>query len=321
MAFSLCLALLLLGTPPRIDGQPLGPLVLVSSRRLAAYRHYTRDLATGLAQAGIHPVDIVYLHDASRTGSGARNPQIPDQTRLVVVVGPGNLDRALRLNLEDPILCVYVTRHDFQRAKRKLVPTKRLSAIYLNQPLGRFLSLAKALVPGLHAISTVLSKGQSWRKPRIQQAARRLGDAAHIIIVPDRLHAIFSAFRFVLPGTDALIEFPDETVYNAVTLPTILLRTIHYGVPIISYAPAYVQAGALAAVYTTPAEFSGQTLAWIRHLSAAPASLPRPAYPSRFKLFLNRNIARTLGITLPPIHEILERLRAHPSSLHPHPPA
>ncbi|EQD36902.1 hypothetical protein B2A_11980, partial [mine drainage metagenome] len=267
------------------------------------------DLKTGLAQQGAPPADIVYSARGAQIAFGNRTRHVLKQARLIVVVGPENLARVLHLHLRPPILALYVTRHAFRRLLRHTSPVRRLTAIYLNQPLTRFLSLAQALIPRLHAISTVISQDQRWRKAAIDRIVREFGYAAHIIIVPDRLHAIFSAFRFVLPGTDVLIEFPDATIYNAVTLPTILLRTIRYGVPIISYAPAYVQAGALAALYSTPAEFAAQALGLIAKLHSSRRSLPKPVYPAQFRLLLNPDIADTLGLALPHTSEILKRMQ------------
>ncbi|MHB1543665.1 MAG: hypothetical protein ACYCS1_06805 [Gammaproteobacteria bacterium] len=308
MAFSLCLALVAMGTAAPIDGQILHPWVLVTTKRLSAYRRFTHDLATGLAHEGAVPADIIYPAKKTPIAFGDETKRVLEEARLLVVVGPDNLARVLHLHLRVPTLAIYVTHHAFQRLTEHASPTAQVTAIYLNQPLTRFLSLARVLIPRLHAISTVLSKNQGWRKPGIQRVSSSLGYAAHIIIVPNRLHAIFSAFRFVLPGTDVLIEFPDATIYNAVTLPTILLRTIRYGVPIISYAPAYVQAGALAAVYSTPAEFAKQTLYILAGLKNPHFFLPKPTYPAQFRLLLNPDVADTLGIALPQTSEILKRM-------------
>lgn len=309
IAVPLCLALAAPSVWAGVQAPWIHPLVLVTSDRQPSYRHFTRDFETDLAHRGLPPAQILVVHGAKSLAQGGPGWTALEAARLVIVMGPGNLIRVLTGNHPTPVLCLYVTRHDFHHLARHVSTTQPPTAIYLNQPLTRIFALARALIPHLHVVSTVLSTDQGWRKPRIRHLARTLGYVAHILVVPDRLHAIFSAFRFVLPGTNVLIEFPDATVFNAATLPIILMRTIRYGVPIISYAPAYVQTGAVAALYSTPAQLARQTLHLVTALGGLHGKLPPPAYPTHFKLLLNPAVAKVLGIHLPPASVIRSRMR------------
>lgn len=293
-----------------VHGRVLHPLVLFSVKDVPTYRLFVGDFQSDLANQGLAYAEIVCAPRRVGTPLAKQDATRLGQSSVIVTVGAENLARAIALRLHVPILATYVTHHAYQKLIQHAPARSEVTALYLDQPVTRFLSLARALIPNLHAISTVLSRNEKWRKLSIVQTTKKLGYAAHIIVVPNRLHAVFSAFRFVLPGTDVLIEFPDDQVYNAVTLPTILLRTVHYGVPIIGYAPAYVHAGALAAVYSSPSEFAEQALNTVTRIRESHATLPRPAYPVQFKVLINPSIANTLGITLPSTHEILKRMHA-----------
>jgi ABC-type uncharacterized transport system substrate-binding protein len=294
---------------PAHGARPTAPeLTLIERAGQPVYQAFGRDLKAALSRRGVTRIEIF------KRQSGTRMDPLEigrlDRSVLIVTVGPGSLAWLLAQHPTTPVLALYVTRETFRRLTRSVHAS--VTAIYLNQPFGRFLDLAVTLIPRLHAISAVLSQNQKWRRRSIERIAHAHGYTAHVIVTPPEPRAIFSAFRFALPGTDALIELPDATVYNALTLPEIFLRAFRYGVPVIGYAPEYVHDGALAGLYSTPDQFSRQALPIV--LAAAShrlSRLPAPAYPRRFTVLLNRSVAGTLGIPLPSLSQILKALHRH----------
>ena len=102
---------------------------------------------------------------------------------------------------------------------------------------------------------------------------------------------------------------PDATVYNNRTISNILLTAYHQRSPVVGFSPAYVKAGALLALYSTPAQV-GQQAGEAARLGLATGSLPPPAAPRHFRISTNPYVARSLGIQLEDpavLHERLER--------------
>ncbi|MES9968078.1 MAG: hypothetical protein ABW074_12490, partial [Sedimenticola sp.] len=62
---------------------------------------------------------------------------------------------------------------------------------------------------------------------------------------------------------------------------------------------AYVKAGALAAVYSTPEDIGRQLAETIKEfLDSGGKRLPPPRFPSYFNISTNETVAKSLGLTL-----------------------
>lgn len=76
----------------------------------------------------------------------------------------------------------------------------------------------------------------------------------------------------------------------------------------------YVKAGALLALYSTPAQI-GQQAGEVARQGLASGSLQPPAAPRHFRIGTNPYVARSLGISLEDasvLQERLERAEGHP---------
>ena len=103
------------------------------------------------------------------------------------------------------------------------------------------------------------------------------------------------------PGID------DYQLFNNRTISNILLTAYHLRSPVIGFSPAYVKAGALFALYSTPAQI-GQQAGETARAGLASGSLPPPAAPRHFRVGINRYVARSMGINLDDAATLQERL-------------
>jgi ABC-type uncharacterized transport system substrate-binding protein len=108
---------------------------------------------------------------------------------------------------------------------------------------------------------------------------------------------VYPSLTRLLAETDVLLALPDPVVFNSGTIQNILLTTYRAQQPLFGFSPAYVRAGAIAAVYSTPRQLAAQTAeAAGRALSGA--ALPRPSHPKKFSVAVNPTVARSLGLTV-----------------------
>jgi ABC-type uncharacterized transport system substrate-binding protein len=92
---------------------------------------------------------------------------------------------------------------------------------------------------------------------------------------------------------------PDPLVFNKGTVQSLLLTTYRYQDPVIGFSQAYVKAGALAAVYSSPEQIGRQTgEALVRVLAGRALLLPLPEYPKYFSVSVNYQVARSLGLSV-----------------------
>ena len=106
-----------------------------------------------------------------------------------------------------------------------------------------------------------------------------------------------------------LLTIPDATIYNALSMRNVLLTTYHFKVPVIGISPAYVRAGALCAVYSSPAQIAVQA-AKIATRFSENGVLPQSQFPIDFNVSINLQVARSLGIQLQEDTVIVKEIKA-----------
>lgn len=176
-------------------------------------------------------------------------------------------------------------------------PAKRprnFSAIYLDQPWGRQVSVLRAALPERHRIGVLHSAGHDLSALRTELSSR--GET-----LIDRTlrsdESLFSALEEVLSGSEVLLGVPDSVVYTSNTIRNILLTSYRRGIPLIGFSPAYVRAGALYAVFSTPEQLAAQA-ADITLSFAQTRKLPDAQFPALYTIAVNQDVARTLGLTI-----------------------
>jgi ABC-type uncharacterized transport system substrate-binding protein len=105
-----------------------------------------------------------------------------------------------------------------------------------------------------------------------------------------------NALQEILLGrSEVLLALPDAAVYNDSTIRNILLATYRRGIPLIGFSSGYVKAGALCAVFSTPAQIATQAAALILQFANTHA-LPFPQYSHEFEVMVNEQVARSLDL-------------------------
>ena len=169
------------------------------------------------------------------------------------------------------------------------------SAIVLDQPVYRQIRLITALLPDRHNIGLLYSSPPA-ELARLRQELGDRGLSLHArALVP--AFPLMDALQEILRNSEVLLALPDAAVYNSSTLRNILLTTYRSGVPLIGFSPGYVKAGALGAVFTTPAQIATQAAALIRQFGET-RSLPPVQYPHEFEVMVNEQVARSLGFPI-----------------------
>jgi putative tryptophan/tyrosine transport system substrate-binding protein len=171
-----------------------------------------------------------------------------------------------------------------------------MSAVLLDQPLARQVALIRFALPEAREVGVLLGRESAPIENALSRAARDHGlrlNAARIA-APQEL---YPALQGMLASSDVLLAVPDSGVFNSATAQNVLRTAFHSRVPLVAFSPSYVKAGALAAVYTTPAQIgrqAGRTLS--DFLDGRP--LPAAQAPREFQVSINSHVARALGVNL-----------------------
>ncbi len=120
-----------------------------------------------------------------------------------------------------------------------------------------------------------------------------------------------AALEQVLEDSQLLLALPDPDVFTRYTVAGLLLTSYHHAVPVIGFSAAYVKAGALAAVYSTPEQIGRDAAEMVLAARTdAGWTLPAPRYPTYYNVAVNRQVGRSLSLKLPDDTE-LHRALSH----------
>jgi hypothetical protein len=262
---------------------------LVLSDSSPPYQQFSTELKKTLAAS---KADVTLVE--SQNGNGV-------DARLVIAVGMKAMEPAYQFNT--PVLGVMIPKMGYEALLEKHPwhhRAKEVSAIYLDQPWGRQLNFIQATLPRHETIGLLYSSDTHITLPRLPRGMSLNAQSTSA-------ENLFAALENVLDNSDVLLVVPDSEIYSSGNVRNILLTSYRYKVPLIGISQAYVNAGALGAVFSTPEQIAGQTAAAIIAFSRS-GKLPEPQYPEWFSIALNQQVARSLGITLDAPETIRERM-------------
>jgi ABC-type uncharacterized transport system substrate-binding protein len=271
-------------------------VAIVSSQNSAPYMDAAQALISHLESQGVPRASIQMFNLADLAG-------IPEArlTTLKVWVALGmQASTALgKSRLKAPVLSALVPRSAFARVLldtgRKLSP--QFNAVYLDQPLNRQMALIRLALPQARRVGALLGP-DSWSRGADLRAAASANGLALAAARVDDDSALHSALQSVLEASDVLLAQADPLVFNSNSIQNILLTTIRANVPLIAFSPAYVRAGALLALYSTPAQAGTQAAHWVLEVLAS-RKLPAQALePEDFEISVNDQVARVLALSL-----------------------
>jgi len=249
-------------------------------------------------QASTRVVSVARLeHGGKRTGADA-----------VVTLGSRALQAELASSRLAPIVATLVTRTTFEQAIRGSSRTSRtVSAIFVDQSYSRQINLIRTVVPERTRVGVLFSLESEAALRQLQAVARN----QKLELISERVaneRDLPSALRRLLPESEVLLALPDSTIFNASSLPNILLSAYRQNQPLFGFSAAYVRAGALAAIYSTPRQLAQQAAeAVARFLAGSP--LPPPQHPSDFTVNINKTVARSLNIAVEEEQSVKKELK------------
>lgn len=182
---------------------------------------------------------------------------------------------------------------------------KKFTAIYRDQPLARQLLLAKLLMPNLRQVAII--RGDS----KLAQTVEMLQRIAQVSItetIIDLNSEWAKQLSQLMQNHDLLLGVDDQQIYNASTIRGVLLTTYRHGKSLIGPSRAFVNAGSLASCYTLPEQYTQQLVEMVE-FTIREHKLPRPQYPSRFHVAINRQVATSLNIPVQDENNLSARLQ------------
>ncbi len=183
------------------------------------------------------------------------------------------------------------------------------SAIYLDQPMERQVALLVSALPDTRHVG-VLHTAPPPELARLRALLAERNIRLHVRAVEGR-QSLNDALEKVLNESEVLFVLPDAEIYNPGTIRNILLTAYRKQVPLLGISPAYVRAGALCAVFSTPEQVAAQAAAMIMRYAGS-GRLPAAQYPVEFEVSVNTQVARSLDLRIKDTDTLCEDIRRVP---------
>lgn len=229
--------------------------------------------------------------------------QFAADTRLILL-GPALLDWRLQLTHSAPAtLIMQVSRVQAHQRLTNQQPQK-LTFLWSDPPLERQIVLLKTILAGRKNIGVLYSNHSAFLLKEIKQAVQAQNLTLHTYYWPDSYDA--GSLVRLLNKTDVLLGIDDADIYNPSSIKSILLSSYARKQALIGPTAAFIKAGSLASTYSDKDD-------WLRSLqkllTTPTESWPRSFYPEEFKVMLNQQVARSLGIETHQPSDLAEQLK------------
>ena len=233
---------------------------------------------------------------------------------LIIAVGSSALRAALAQGGNTPILATLLPRHAYESIvadSARPRPRGTTSAIYLDQPAARLAVFIRHLLPTYQRIGLLSSAEASDELPTLRRAMGRL------ILDSEPISddgALLPGVNNLLPRVNLLLALPDSTIYKRDNIKPILVSSFRHQRPVIAFSKAFVNAGALAALYSTPEQIAQQAGDWLLKQSGTTISLPPAQPPEQFSISINPSVADAYNLTLPTEASLYRAIKAEGTS-------
>lgn len=218
------------------------------------------------------------------------------QADLIVTAGVKATD--LMMDKAIPVLAVMIPSTKYFDLMEKQHRIRQTSAIYIDQPLSRQVALLSAVLPENRRVGVLYSEES---RIDLKDLHNELDKQGYKLIARkvQGSETLSSGLDDVLEHSDVLLAIPDSNIFNSSYIRNILLSSYRRHIPLIGLSQAYVNAGALCAIFSTPEQLAAQASAEAI-LFAQTRQLPGPQPPAQFTIAVNQDVARTLDITINP---------------------
>ncbi len=214
-----------------------------------------------------------------------------------LALGPQALRRALSGDVHAPVISALTSSQAYRRMVQASPRDPGLStAIYAEASPAAQMQLIAALFERRVTVGILLSEASAYLERPLRQAAQAAGLDAQLMLTnagQDPVRAINN-----LPTVNVLLAVPDGTLYTPDALRAVLESTYRRGLPVIGFSAATVAAGTLACAHADLDDLAADLWDLLDGLPPSGAPLPEARYPKYWRVAINDNVARSLGLTV-----------------------
>jgi len=194
--------------------------------------------------------------------------------------------------------------------ERKPGTTKKKSdaLLYMTQSYCRQIRFVKLLNTQWKTISILNSQKKPIDITTIQQCANKHDMKIYSVSMAAD-ESLTNKLKHALQHSDVLLALPDSNIYNSKTVKNILLTSYRYRKPVIAFSNNFVNAGALASIYSDIAQISNSAATLTeQYLENNYHFIKSVNYPLSFNISVNKQVFKALNLKTPDISRIKQIL-------------
>lgn len=216
-------------------------------------------------------------------------------SRVVITLGQKSTRDMSALNIEKPHIAALITREAYQDIlSEQDISRGKHCALVIDQPLDRILCVIRDRLPDARVAGIIENPGvsENTNPPNATQQH----NYPQIIRAPLDKN-IHSTIRTLSQnGADTIIALHNQKVYNRSTARNILISSYHFNLPLIGYSSAFVKAGALIGIYSTPESMAKDVIDIVDKIDRCFGG--NMYHPSEYTVEVNPQVAKSLGINI-----------------------
>jgi putative ABC transport system substrate-binding protein len=180
----------------------------------------------------------------------------------------------------------------------------------LDQPAARQLNLIRLIDPNIQNIGVIVTARSSPHLKNLKQ----LANVKNLTINEYLTDAASVRYQIndISKASDAILAIADKDIYNASSLPQILLTSYRYKTPVIGFSKGFINAGAISGAVSSSDQL-------VQHLSEYLLNLNNTRnkifdsliYPKYFEVISNRNVAKSLNLHFPSDDQLKKQLTSN----------
>ncbi|NWG39035.1 MAG: hypothetical protein HXY27_03595 [Hydrogenophilaceae bacterium] len=277
-------------------------IAVVLSDNTPFYQETADAIESGLGRD--HTIVRIQVSHLGQSESALNN------ARIIVTIGVKASSNVAQRRGRTPILAVMVPRSWHEEVGKSLLSEggRMNGTIFIDQPLSRQFHLIKSALPSVTKVGVVLGKETVGRLAELDRQAK----AHRVNLVSASLDSnsrLVETIERVLDEAEVLLlAFPDAEVLSRTTAQSVFMTSYRFRDPVVGYSQSLSRAGALLAVYSTPAQIGRQTSEVLSsYLDRDKMSAVH--WPQYFSVSVNEHVARSLDIMVPSEQVLLKRVQ------------
>jgi len=188
-----------------------------------------------------------------------------DKTDIVISLGTSAAETVFKNKSKKPHIVTLITESSFDSLAKQYFGTEAvalaagISPILLDQPFERKIALAKKLLPKVSRVGVMLGSATKEKITTYNNSIIDRKMKPQTLVIDAGKNPI-RQLDPIIKQSDVFIPVADSHLINVTTAKWILQLSYRYRVPVIGYSSNFVDAGALASVYSSAEGVAKQTL-------------------------------------------------------------